>query len=404
MKIEVPELSVVVLVGVQGAGKSVFAQRWFQPEEIVSKDTCAEFRQCVAQRLQQGLLAVVDDTNLYPQTRKQYVDMARSHHAAAVAIVLATPVELCLQRNADRGTSAPREDAVRFQAEMLAKTLRTLGSEGFQQVYVLNSPDEVEFAEVMRVPLPPTRFRSDRGPFDIIGDVHGCYEELMELLQMLGWRTEGALPMHPEGRKLVFLGDFGDRGPNSVGVFRLAMQMVEAGTAYAVIGNHDYKLLRYLQGEGVHIPLGLRRTLDELEHQPPAFHDALREFIQGLPSHLVLDEGRLVVAHAGIKQSYIGRESPAVREFCIYGETTGERDEYGLPVRLNWAERYQGEAFIVYGHTPYAEPMWQNNTVNIDTGCVFGGRLTALRYPERELVSVPAREVYYLSKRPLAGE
>ncbi|MCS6919830.1 MAG: AAA family ATPase, partial [Fimbriimonadales bacterium] len=244
MKIVIPDLSVVVLVGVHSSGKSTFARRWFLPEEIVSKDTCPEVRQCVQQRLQQGLLAVVDDTNIFSNERKPYVELARQYHAPAVAIVLKLPVEVCLERNAARGDAAPPEDTVRFQAEKLAQLLHTLNSGGFQQVYVLTTPDEVESVSVVRVPLPPCRFKSDRGPFDIVGDVHGCYDELMELLKRLGWRTGDDLPTHPEGRKLVFLGDFGDRGPNSVGVFQLAMRMTGAGIAYAVIGNHDYKLQR----------------------------------------------------------------------------------------------------------------------------------------------------------------
>ena len=104
----------------------------------------------------------------------------------------------------------------------------------------------------------------------------------------------------------------------------------------------------------------------------------------------MLDRGKLVVAHAGLKQEMQGRGSGGVREFCLYGESTGETDEFGLPVRLDWAAEYRGPAMVVYGHTPVVEPRWLNNTVNIDTGCVFGGKLTALRYPEREFVSVPA--------------
>ena len=105
---------------------------------------------------------------------------------------------------------------------------------------------------------------------------------------------------------------------------------------------------------------------------------------------LCLDDGKLVVAHAGMKEEMQGRGSGKVRDFALYGETTGETDEFGLPVRYNWAAEYRGKAMVVYGHTPVPEPEWLNRTINIDTGCVFGGKLTALRYPEKELVSVPA--------------
>jgi protein phosphatase len=127
----------------------------------------------------------------------------------------------------------------------------------------------------------------------------------------------------------------------------------------------------------------------------------LASFLEGLISHYVLDGGRLVVAHAGLREEMHGRDSGGVREFCLYGETTGETDEFGLPVRANWAAGYRGKAIVVYGHTPIPEPEWLNNTVNIDTGAVFGGKLTALRYPEREFVSVAAAREYSVSARPL---
>src|SRR3954463_3957358 len=95
-----------------------------------------------------------------------------------------------------------------------------------------------------------------------------------------------------------------------------------------------------------------------------------------------------------------GRGPGAAPSFALFGETTGETDDFGLPVRRNWAADYRGRALVVYGHTPVADPAWENNTVNIDTGGVFGGRLTALRSPERETVSVPARRQYSIPARP----
>src|SRR5690606_19344148 len=171
--------------------------------------------------------------------------------------------------------------------------------------------------------------------------------------------------------------------------------------ALCVPGNHDVKLLRKLSGKNVKIAHGLAETLEQLEPQPPEFLEQVREFIDSLISHYVLDDGRLVVAHAGLKETMEGRGSGAVREFCLYGETTGETDEFGLPIRYNWAAEYRGRATVVYGHVAVPRAEWLNGTIDIDTGCVFGGRLTALRYPERELVSVPARQVYAESARPI---
>ncbi len=240
--------------------------------------------------------------------------------------------------------------------------------------------------------------RNEHGPFDIVGDVHGCYDELVELLGLLGYRPDMVSGMRHPQRRAIFVGDLVDRGPKIVETVTLARRMVGAGHAFCVPGNHDNKLLRYLRGNHVQIAHGLDASIAQIEALPgPERADwiaAYERFIGGLGTHLVLDDGRLVVAHAGIREADQGRDTPRIRAFTLYGIPTGEHDENGLPIRLNWAADYVGAATVVYGHTPIAEPVWQNNTINIDTGCVFGGRLTALRWPERELVSAPARRAY----------
>jgi len=253
-----------------------------------------------------------------------------------------------------------------------------------------------------RQPLPAIDWRHDHGPFDIIGDVHGCADELMELLRRLGYevRLEGtgaerrAATSAPKGRRAFFVGDLVDRGPNAPDVVRIVMAMVAANQASAVIGNHDDRFLRWLKGNDVQISHGLERTVEQFSAESDAFKQATRAFLEGLPSYAWLDDGRLVVAHAGLKKEMLGRNTKAVRRFCIYGDISGERDANGLPERFNWAADYRGEALIVYGHTPVVEPAWQGNSVCIDTGAVFGGALTALRWPEKEIVAVPAHDTY----------
>ncbi|HWP42263.1 MAG TPA: polynucleotide kinase-phosphatase, partial [Blastocatellia bacterium] len=280
----------------------------------------------------------------------------------------------------------------------------------FRQIYELTSPEEIEAAVIRRQPLW-NNLRHEHGPFDIIGDVHGCFDELLNLLDRLGYRIElaagdgaGHRAAHPEGRKAIFLGDLVDRGPKVPQVMRLVMDMVAGGAALCVPGNHDVKLMRKLRGRNVQITHGLAESLEQLEGETDEFKQRVADFIDGLVSHYVLDDGRLVVAHAGLKESLQGRGSGKVRDFALYGETTGETDEFGLPVRYNWAAEYRGRAMVVYGHTPVPEPEWLNGTINIDTGCVFGGRLTALRYPEREIVSVPAERTYYEPAKPFLPE
>jgi protein phosphatase len=208
----------------------------------------------------------------------------------------------------------------------------------------------------------------------------------------------------PEGRRLVFVGDLVDRGPGTVQVLRLVSSMVESGQAFCVPGNHDIKLVRALRGKDVKRTHGLAETMEQLDAETPEFRAHVSKFLDGLVSHYVFDNGNLVVAHAGMKESMQGRGSGIVREFALFGETTGETDEFGLPVRYNWAADYRGKALVVYGHTPVPEPLSLNNTVNIDTGCVFGGKLTAFRYPEHEMVSVAAHETYYELARPFLPE
>ena len=427
MNITVPELCLIALVGPSGSGKSVFASKHFRPTEVVSSDACramvaddandqaatpdafALLNFITATRLRAGRLTVIDATNVQPDARKSLVGLARDHDCLPVAIVLNMPESLCLSRNQGRPDRSFGARVVRRQAEQLRRSLRGLRREGFRHVFVLNSPEEVDEVSIARAPLW-TNLQHERGPFDIIGDVHGCFDELVTLLGRLGYQvaargdpaSEGGLSVtHPTGRKAVFVGDLVDRGPGVTRVIRLVMDMVSDGAALCVAGNHESKLVRKLRGRNVQISHGLAETLEQLETEPPEFRQQAEAFLDGLISHYVLDDGNLVVAHAGMKPEYQGRASARVRDFCLYGETTGETDEFGLPVRYNWAAEYRGRAAVVYGHTPVAEPAWLNNTINIDTGCVFGGKLTALRYPEQELVSVPAARVYYEPARPL---
>ncbi len=430
MKITIPELALVALVGPSGAGKSTFARRHFGPYEVLSSDFCRGLvsddendqgatndafevlHYLAAKRLRRAKLVVVDATNVQPEARRPLVALAREHHVIPVAIVLDVPEQVCRERNRERADRSFGPHVIRGQKDQLRRSLRGLQREGFRHVFVLRSTEEVEAAEITREPLWNNR-KAEHGPFDVIGDVHGCLDELILLLRELGYSvtpqagSDGG-PAYdvrpPAGRKAVFLGDLVDRGPNTPGVLRLVMGMVAARTALCVPGNHDVKLTRALRGQRVQIKHGLAESLEQLEKEPAEFREAVAEFLDKLVSHYVLDEGRLVVAHAGMKEEYQGRGSGRVREFALYGETTGETDEFGLPVRFNWASEYRGRATVVYGHTPVPEPDWVNDTLNVDTGCVFGGRLTALRYPERELVSVPAARVYAEPVRPFLPE
>jgi polynucleotide kinase-phosphatase len=428
-RIDIPELALVALVGASGSGKSTFAAQHFGRFEVISSDFCRglvsddENDQSVSKdafdvlgyiagkRLAAGRLTVVDATNVSKDARRQLVELAKAHDVLPVAVVLDVPVSVAVERNRSRADRDFGAHVVKRHHDQLRRSLKSLGREGFRKVHVLSGVDEIASVEVVREKLLNDR-RDESGPFDVIGDVHGCRSELETLLGRLGYvisrDAEGRAvdAEHPEGRKVVFVGDLVDRGPDTPGVLRLAMGMTTAGHALAVPGNHEHKLVRALDGARVQVSHGLETTLQQLEGEPDEFRAAVRDWCYGLVSHLVLDGGRLVVAHAGLKEAYHGRASGRVRSFALYGDTTGETDEFGLQVRYPWANDYRGRAMVLYGHTPTPEPEWVNNTMCLDTGCAFGGHLTALRYPEKEVVQVPAEQVWYEPARPfpVAGD
>ncbi|WP_457029930.1 polynucleotide kinase-phosphatase [Kitasatospora sp. P5_F3] len=420
----VTDVSLVVLVGTSGSGKSTFARRHFRPTEVVSSDFCRGLvaddendqsasadafdvlHYIVGKRLAAGRRTVVDATNVQPESRKQLVKLARDHDVLPIAIVLDLPQEVCAERNKARPDRQFAAHVIPRQQRELRRSLRGLEREGFRKVHILRGEAEVAAAEV----ATEKRYNDLReltGPFDIVGDIHGCRSELETLLTTLGYalaRDEQGRPVdavHPEGRTPVFVGDLVDRGPDSPGVLRLVMGMVEAGHAICVPGNHENKLGRWMDGRKVTVSHGLQESIDQLAEESEEFRARVRAFMRGLVSHYLLDGGNLVVCHAGLPEKYHGRNSGRVRSHALYGDTTGETDEYGLPVRYPWAEEYRGRALVVYGHTPVPTASFVNNTICLDTGCVFGGSMTALRYPERELVTVEAEQEWYAPVRPL---
>ncbi|MBD8464884.1 polynucleotide kinase-phosphatase [Plantibacter sp. CFBP 8798] len=420
----IPELSLVVLIGVSGSGKSTFAATHFgrfetlssdffrglvsndENNQAASADAFAALRDVAARRLDAGLLTVIDATNVQPASRKSLIDLARNHDVLPVAVVLDVPERVCIERNEAREDRSFGAAVITRQQDQLRRSMRHLSKEGFRKVHVLSGVEAIAQASFVREPLLNDR-RQEHGPFDAIGDVHGCRSELESLLTKLGYVIERDVEgrpidaAHPEGRRAIFLGDLVDRGPDTPGVLRLAMGMVGAGHALAVPGNHESKLVRALQGKRVQTSHGLAESLTQLAEEPEEFRAEVERFCRELVAHLVLDDGKLVVAHAGLIEQYHGRASGRVRSFALYGDTTGETDEYGLPVRLPWAEDYRGKATVLYGHVPTLDAEWVNNTMCLDTGCVFGGKLSALRWPEREVVDVPAEQVWYEPVVPL---
>jgi len=386
--LNIPSPSLILMVGPAAAGKTVFCRRNFPADAIVSWDEC---RDAVARRaadaasrlalerlearLRRRRLAVLDARGLEATARRAARVIAARHHLPVVAVVLGAP--------------APLRRAVR--------------REGYAAIHVLPGPHEIDRTRVELAPLPCDR-RADRGPFDIIGDVHGCASELLTLLRRLGYRRRGGRWGHPAGRRALFLGDLVDRGPRVIEAATIAIDMTSDGAALAVPGNHDVGLAELLRrGRGEAPGPGTVLSLAQIAAAPPEVRRRFRRrftaYVERLPSHLVLDGGRLAVAHAGLLAEHIGRDSDAVRRFAVHGATIERVDRYGLPIRVHWATAYRGRTFLIYGHTAVREPESVGSTLNIDTGCCYGGALTAFRWPEQQVVQVRARRVHYRSPR-----
>ena len=376
---DIPEFALVMIIGQDEVSTKSFAKKYFKQEEMVNKE---DLESKAEERLEARKLTVILLEDQKEQAYEIFIQLAKRHHCKPAAFILQTSPE--------------EEEARRIEA-----LTATLQKKGFKQIERVDCEQDDQHMTIRRIKLANNK-REDHGPFDIIGDIHGCYKELYTLLEKLGYKVdEKAYKIEGmESRKVVFAGDLVDRGPEIVKVLKLVMGMVKEGRAYCVLGNHDGKLQRKLKGSKVQVVHGLEKTMEELEKEPEAFRQEVKDFLDTLVSHYVLDEGRLVVAHAGLKERLQGRESKTIRDLAMFGETTGRVDQFGLPVRLNWSENYEGDALVVYGHTPQRETKIIHNTINIDTGCVYGGKLTAFRYPERELVQVQAERTYYESARP----
>jgi protein phosphatase len=410
-EITVPKRALVVLSGPSAAGKSTWARRHFTSAQVISSDRCRQmvsddynWRQpavsdaafdllylWVEQRLRLNCLAVADSTALMAGTRRRLLRIARRHHSPAILVTFDCDWETCLSRDEDRAEPVGRR-VLRGQFRLFANQRSRFDEEGWDRIISIDHWAQ-EHTPVRLVPLGHER-PEDAGPFDIIGDVHGWREELEVLLDRLGWQPdEHGLPEHPEGRRLIFLGDLGCGGPDTVGVWLLALRLAHAGRAEILVGDHDVRFARLLSGKPIALDRGLDRVAVEIQAQPPATLTRLRRGVSQLmheaPPHLLLDGGRLAVAHAALPDHMIGKDGKSVRDLCRHAE--GPRD----PDRGRWVREHQGPQLVIHGHAPTRTPRIINHTLNIDTGCVLGGCLTAQRWPERHLVQVPATAAHW---------
>ena len=423
MLIEIPKYSLVVLSGASCAGKSTFAKNHFKPTEIFSSDNfrslvsddendqkCSELAfdamfYVINKRLQNRKLTVIDATNCNynDNSYKTITQLSRDNDVPIITIILDLPDNIIFKhfenrtdgRNIDKHKIKNQISNVKRFIKSLTKYKRP------KYLYIIDNEEDLNNTTITIKNLDIDK-SSEHSKLDIIGDIHGCYDELLLLLNKLGYDKEGN---HPENRKLVFLGDLCDRGPKNLEVLDFVKSLVESRKAYCVKGNHDNKLYKRLKDpSNIKLDVTDNSTLIDIHNKDIEYIKGIRNFLKDIPPYLVFDDCNLVVSHAGIKEEFIMKDSNRIYNFCLNGDTTGENDEYGLPIRNDWASLYKGNYIIVYGHTPTYRPIIKNRTYNIDTGCVFGGMLTAFRYPEKTLVSVNSLKEYIKPIKPLTDD
>lgn len=440
-KIQLPHVGIVLLVGPSNSGKTTLLHRLVENNSIkesevissdqfrllvsdiefinwnkrpkdeadvlyneyarISNDAFETMEFLLGKRCQLNKLSIIDATNLKEEEREQYIRLGKKYHVPVVAIVLNIAEKELIRR--DNHRDFPRgKKRIKQQYQHFKRTLHSIKKEGFQRTYRLDE-SEIECLEVVRRQNPLV---IDVGSgIDFIGDIHGCFEEFIELLDRLGYKEniEGYY-IHPGGRKILSLGDIMSRGPRSLETMQFFKKHVDAGHAYMIDSNHGWKIARWLDGRKVKLAHGDEKVgaeFGEYENKygkeaAEQLKNELKDLLMAAKSHLIIQKNGVnvaVAAHAGIKDHYIGKQSPRIADFCRYGDSDG-LDVNGKPIRKDWTIHHKSSELIMWGHDPKPQPLLTNNTLNIDQGVVFGGMLTAYRFPEKQFVSVGAKMDY----------
>ncbi|WP_180230100.1 polynucleotide kinase-phosphatase [Bacillus sp. AFS073361] len=440
-KIHLPYAGIVLIVGPSNSGKTTLLNRLvhekkIQVSEVVSSDqfrvlvSDVEFitwnqrpkdeadvlfdeyyrisneafdamEYLIGKRCRLNKLTIIDATHLKEEDRERYLRLGKKYHVPVIAIVLNVTEKEILSRDKER--DFPRgKNRLKQQYQHFKRTLRFIKKESFHRTYILDER-ELEALDIGR--LANSFFIDVGNGIDFIGDIHGCFEEFIELITKLGYEeNEEGLFHHPEGRRILSLGDVMSRGPRSLETMQFFKKHVDAGIAYMIDSNHGWKIARWLDGRKVNLAHGDEKVEAEfLEYERELGKEAteqlradLKELLLASKSHLVIQKNGVNVAvatHAGIRDGYIGKQSQRISDFCRYGDSEGI-DENGKPRRKDWTIDHRSQELIIWGHDPKPQPLLVNNTLNIDQGVVFGGRLTAYRFPEKQFVSVAAKQDY----------
>ncbi|TDL78498.1 polynucleotide kinase-phosphatase [Peribacillus frigoritolerans] len=447
MQIVLPYAGIVLLIGPSNSGKSTLLKRMIEKREIlpsevissddfrvlvsdiefidwrdrpkdeadsllgdyqsISKEAFSMMDSVIDARCRLNKLTFVDATHLHPDDRKRYLSLARKNNVPIISIVMDIHEDELLIRDEQRDNPRGKR-RIRQQYQTFKKEKRFIKKEGYMSVYTIKETDNLEFNRRSN----PIEKDIESG-IDIIGDIHGCYEEMILVLEKLGYhQNQDGLYLHPEGRKFVSIGDIMSRGPQSLKTMLFFCEHVSKNLAYMIDSNHGWKIARWLDGRNVTLNHGDEKVEEEFNvyekeagsEKAEEAKKTLKAFLLQAPSHYVFTKNgvqTLICTHAGIKDEFIGKQSEAISDFCRYGDTDGF-DEKGKPIRKDWYISHKKKALIVWGHDPKPAPLLINQTINIDQGVVFGGALTAFRYPEGEFISVKAKQDYSgASENPL---
>ncbi|RBW69663.1 polynucleotide kinase-phosphatase [Bacillus taeanensis] len=439
MNIALPYAGIVLLVGPSNSGKSTLLKKLIQQNKIrasevvssddfrilvsdiefidwrdkpkeesdnlfdeyaeISKEAFRIMDKIIEARCRLNKLTFIDATHLQPDDRKRYIALARKNHVPIIALVMDIPQDILLER--DERRNHPRgKRRIKQQFQVFKREKRFIKKEGYKAVYFISEPNEIEL--IRRSNLLEIAIEDG---IDIIGDIHGCYDEMISLLEKLGYeKNEEDYYIHPEGRKFLSIGDIMSRGPHSLKTMLFFFRHVQQNLAYMIDSNHGWKIARWLGGRNVTLAHGDEKVEEDFKRYEEEFgaeqteeiKKALKEFLLKAPSHYVFKKNgvsTLVCTHAGIKDEYIGKQSHEISDFCRYGDTDGF-DQNGKPNRKDWFVHHKTNTLIIWGHDPKPQPLLINSTINIDQGVVFGGKLTAFRYPEKQLFSVKALNDY----------
>jgi polynucleotide kinase-phosphatase len=439
--IHLPHAGIVLLIGPSNTGKTTLLNQLIQEEQILGSEVVSsdqfrvlvsdiefiswngrpkdesdalfnEYQQIsgaafdamdyiISKRCQLNKITFIDATHLREEEHDKYLQMGKKYHVPVIAMVLNISETELLRRDSERAFPRGR-NRIKQQYQHFKNVLRFIKKKPYRRVYMLGE-DELQILNITRLENP--LYIDVGNGIDFIGDIHGCFDEFIEMLTQLGYQeNEEGYYIHPEGRKILSLGDVLSRGPKSIETLQFFHKHVSEGHAYMIDSNHGWKIARWLDDKNVKMAHGDENVAAEFEeYERKNGSDAavelkgqIKELLLEAKSHYIVRKNgvnAVVAVHAGIKDHYIGKQSARISDFCRYGDSEG-LDENGKPIRKDWSISHKSSELILWGHDPKPQPLLVNNTLNIDQGVVFGGSLTAYRYPERQFVSVKAKQDY----------